>query len=163
MHEYRSDAVVLDAAPAGESDTRFFLYTERYGRIVARAKSARKITSKLTPHLQAGDFAAVRIVEKNGLRMADALKSRRLPHAPGNLAALNRLLHDGERDAGLWALVTAATYDWRSVLARLGWDPARASCTRCKKNVSVFIIHSQEFVCPVHASKLPAGEVVSVG
>ncbi len=163
MYEYRSDAVVLDAAPAGESDTRFFLYTERYGRIVARGKSARKITSKLTPHLQVGNVASVRLVEKNGLRVADALKARRLPHAPHDLAVLNRLLHDAERDAGLWALVAGDTYDWRAVLARLGWDPAHASCARCGKGASAFIVHAQEFVCSAHASKLPAGEVVSVG
>ncbi len=163
MHEYRSEAVVLDAVPAGESDTRFFLYTKRFGRIVARAKSARKITSKLTPHLQVGDVADVRVVEKNGLRVADALKIRRLSHGPGDLSALNRLLHDAERDDGLWSVLRDAAYNWRAVLTLLGWDPERAVCARCRKAGTAFLIGTQEFVCATHASKLPPGTVVSIG
>jgi len=162
MYEYQSEAIVLDAVPAGESDTRFFLYTKKYGRIVARAQSARKITSKLTPHLQAGDVAEIRVVEKNGLRLADALKMRRLPHAPGDLWGLNRLLHDTERDDRLWHALCADMYSWRGVLTLIGWNPERAICARCRSAGQAFLIGTQEFVCETHASKLPPGAVVSI-
>lgn len=162
MHEYQSEAVVLDAAPVGEADTRFSLFTERFGRIVARAKSARKITSKLTPHLQVGDVADVRIVEKNGLRLADALKSRRLPHAPNDLRMLNRMMHDAERDSGLWQTLQSPAYDWRAMLKLLGWDPTHASCIHCARRATAFLIGTQEFACNVHASKLPPSGVVSI-
>ncbi|MEY4731067.1 MAG: Recombination protein terminal [Candidatus Parcubacteria bacterium] len=173
MYEYRSTAIVLDAEPVGEADTRFSLFTERFGRIVVRGKSARKITSKLTPHLQIGDVASVRIVEKNGMRIADALKERRLPHAPSDLRALNHLIHDAERDNELWNTLTGAAYHWRVVLALLGWDPAHASCSQCAKRPCAFVIGTQEFVCAAHtpartsmetnASKLEPGAVISMG
>lgn len=182
MNEYRSEAIVLDAEPVGEADTRFSLFTERFGRIVARGKSARKITSKLTPHLQVGDLSSVRIVEKNGLRIADALKARRLLHAPSDLRALGRLLHDAERDSGLWQALTRDAFSWRAVLALLGWDPEHALCVKCRNAVVAFLVKTQEFVCEAHvpaiaflpavalakegakagASKLPPGEVVSI-
>jgi recombinational DNA repair protein (RecF pathway) len=162
MHEYQSNAVVLDAEPVGEADMRFSLYTERFGRIIARGKSSRKITGKLAPHLQVGDVAAVRIVEKNGLRLADALKERRVRHLPSNLVMLNRLLHDAERDNALWNMLLQEAYDWRVALRVLGWDPTHASCAKCGGHATFFFVQKQEFACRAHASQLPPDAVLSV-
>ena len=39
MREYVSDAVVLDRDEIGEADSRVVFYTEKFGRVSARATS----------------------------------------------------------------------------------------------------------------------------
>ncbi|MEK7212689.1 MAG: recombination protein O N-terminal domain-containing protein, partial [Patescibacteria group bacterium] len=51
MQEYLSEAVVLDAVPNGDLDLRVHLFTKKFGKLTAKVKSARKITSKLAGHL----------------------------------------------------------------------------------------------------------------
>ena len=61
MEEYVTDAIVLEKQPAGESDGRYRLFTERFGRIAAKAKSSRRIISKLAGHLEPGSVAKIRL------------------------------------------------------------------------------------------------------
>src|SRR3989344_9497714 len=98
MQEYVSEAVVLDKMSQGDLDNRFFLFTKRFGKLVAKAKSGRKITSKLSPHLEPGNVSFVRLIEKNGLQVGDALKAARIGAEPAQLAALNSLLSESEPD-----------------------------------------------------------------
>ncbi len=90
MHEYVTKAVVLDKAThGGEVDARYSFFTERYGKIRAKAKSSRKIVSKLAGHLEPGTLASVRIIEQHGTQVIDALKIARVPIGMRSLAALN--------------------------------------------------------------------------
>src|SRR5271167_182762 len=103
MQEYVTRAVVLDKeARGGHADARYSFFTERYGKIAARAKSSRKIVSKLAGHLEPGTLAAVRIIEQHGAQVVDALKFARAGISMPDLAALNRLLGEWEPDAELW-------------------------------------------------------------
>ena len=172
MTDYYSEAVVLESVPVGEADRRVSFYTRRYGRITARARSARKITSKLGPHLEAGNLLATRIVEKKGLRVVDALKRRRLSHGARDLAFLNALLHDGAPDERIWQLLAASAFAWKRILALLGWDPAGASCASCARvPVAFFEVGRHEFFCDrcvdsdaaPNASKVPLNALVSIG
>ena len=163
MYEYYSEALVLATEPVGEFDTRFSLFTKRFGKIIARGKRSRKITSKLSPHLQPGNVVAVRAVERQGLRVVDALKKANLGHQPYDLALLNRLLPEAEVDEGLWTTLFREPFDWKKVLAYLGWDPRGAMCSRCKTGKpEVFEVRSQEFFCGFCASKLGESEVISI-
>lgn len=167
MQEYVSDAVVLDAYPSGDLDARFSLFTKKFGKLVARAKSVKKITSKLAGHLQAGNVIKVRLVEKKGLQIADALKQSSIPLHPATLWFLDRVLHEAEPDRGLWELLAGGAFEWREALKILGWDPAQAECAGCTAvanptagKPAAFHIRTQEFYCALCASKVRRNEVV---
>lgn len=166
MQEYSGEAVVLDKAPHGDADSRYALFTRRFGKLTAKAKSARKITSKLSPHLEPGNMVRTRLIEKNGLQVADALKISRLPIHISSLQSLNLLLADADPDPRIWHALTGQEFDWRNLLAILGWDPGEASCAICEKSpVGAFAAKSQEFFCSDcigTASKIHKNEIIYI-
>jgi DNA repair protein RecO (recombination protein O) len=174
MQEYVTDAVVLEKEPLRDFDTRYFFFTKRFGKLVGKATSARKITSKLAGHLEPGTFVQVRFVERNGgggngAQIADALKKKTLTASPLDLRFLNKLLHHGEPDDALWGelMNTAAGADvpfpWPEILKILGWDPHGAACEQCGKKVAYFYLPRQEFFCAACASKLERDELLLLG
>ena len=160
MQEYLSEAVVLSAQPNGNLDTRVSLFTKRFGKLKAKAKSARKITSKLAPHLQPGNIVRVRIVEKAGLHVADALKLSSLENSTYTLGFFDAPVSEAEPDTALWALLTRGDFHSREILKVLGWDPSGAQCGICAFHAApVFHTRAQEFFCEGCASKFPQNEV----
>src|ERR1700734_991038 len=105
MQEYVTRAVVLDKEPRNNQDARYFLFTERYGKIAVRAKSSRKIVSKLAGHLEPGTIASVRVIEQHGSQVVDALKFARAGASITDLALLNNLLSEWQPDPELWGAV----------------------------------------------------------
>lgn len=189
MHEYVTRAVVLAKETRNDADARYAFFTERFGKIVAKAKSSRKIVSKLAGHLEPGTLAAVRIIEQHGTQVVDALKATRVAIPLAELAALNNLLPEWEPDVALWREVSAttqrandiappATFSWPRTLALLGWDPRGAACINCGRDVSrsldremasgaktaAFHIPRQEFFCTscVAASKIRRSELILI-
>ena len=65
MQEHFTEALVLDKEILGELDYRVFLYTQQLGKIAAKVRSGRRITSKLAPHLEPLNFIQARLIEKN--------------------------------------------------------------------------------------------------
>lgn len=164
MHEYVSDALVLHGEPQGDLDVRFSLFTRRFGKMIAKAKSARKITSKLSPHLTLGNIVKARIVEKGGYQLVDALKQSATALDLVTLASLNRLLSESGPEPELWHLLSGGSFSWARALRILGWDPAHASCARCEKSApSHFSLATQEFFCAACVSGIRANEVVYIG
>lgn len=160
-----SEAVVLNAYPNGDTDSRVSLLTKRFGKLVAKVKSAKKITSKLAGHLQPGDLSRVRLVEKGGLQAADALKISRLNASLLDLYLLDRMLHEAEPDPELWQVVTGK-WDWSRILRILGWDPVEAVCSTCGNKPEYFYPENQDFFCRQCALmrdlKLKPDEVISL-
>ena len=155
MQEYVGEAIVLGKRFSGDCDNRYALFTRRFGKVSARAKSARKITSKLAGHLEPGNVIRVRLIEKNGLQIADALKETRLEVALEDLSLLSDLLPEGEAEPALWAHCRAGIFAWRNILRVLGWDPEYATCAACgSPEIFSFHIPGQEFFCRHCASKL---------
>lgn len=162
MDEYFTEAVVLRAEPNGDLDSRFSIFTRKFGKLLTRAKSARKITSKLAGHLQPGNVVRVRLVEKNGLWVVDALKSQRLALSLGELYMLERLLGEAEPDARIWEMLFGEI-SWGEALKLLGWDPKEAACAECgRSRPRAFYLRSQEFFCDPCASKLNADDVLYI-
>jgi recombinational DNA repair protein (RecF pathway) len=163
MQEYVTDAIVLKKDPLGDMDGRYTLFTKRFGRIMAKAKSSRKITSKLAPHLEPGIVAKVRFIETKGTQLIDALKSGHVPLPLSDLHFLSQLLPDAEPEPALWELLTGEHFTWAVALAILGWDPADAECAECgAKHPTYFYIARQEFYCRTHASKARKDAVLSI-
>lgn len=114
MQEYATPAFVLDVQPAGEYDARVFLFTKELGRVTARAKSIRKINSKLAGHLQPLMLSTVRLVEKHGFQVVDALMLRDLrkgvePKNIRELLEVARTIYETTsehlREPALWSLL----------------------------------------------------------
>ena len=162
MLEYLSEAVVLNKEPTGDMDARFSIFTKKFGKLAAKAKSVRRTTSKLAAHLEPGNLVDVRIVEKNGLQVVDALKKRRLDVAPTDLYRLDLLLAEAESDLRLWHELLGGKFDWQATLKILGWDPKEATCVVCGKETAVFYIRGQEFFCTGCASKLDRNELIYI-
>ena len=154
MEEYVTDAIVLTKEPAGKSDARYQLFTERFGKISAKTKSSRLIKSKLAGHLEPGTVAKVRFIDKGSAQIVDALKSSRADVSPDNLRLLNNLLPDMQADGELWTDLTERPFSWGTILKTLGWDPRGALCAICHRTAVWFFAPRQEFLCDVCVSKM---------
>ena len=161
MQEYLTDAVVLNSEPNGDLDSRVSLFTKQFGKLTAKAKSARKITSKLSGHLQPGNLAQARLVEKNGLQIVDALKQKALHIALTDLYFLDRLLAETEPDLKLWQILIGEKFDWSEIFKLLGWDPKEARCAGCNAAApSFFYVRDQEFFCKSCAANLSKDDII---
>jgi recombinational DNA repair protein (RecF pathway) len=164
MREYVSRAVVLSKETrGGHADARYSFFTERYGKIAARAKSSRKIVSKLAGHLEPGTLASVRVIETYGVQVIDALKIARVDVPIGHLASLNDLLPEWEPDVALWSELGQPVFSWTNTLAILGWDPRGAVCAICGRgDAPHFFTPRQEFFCTSCASKFRPNQLLLV-
>lgn len=148
MREYVTEAIVLNREENGDLDSRVSLFTRQFGKLIAKAKSARKITSKLSAHLEPGTLTQVRLVEKNGLNITDALSRSRINIGFPDLYKLNMILGEAEPDRKLWQILKEEKFSWKEVLKILGWDPDFAACGICGKEGNLkFFIETQEFFC----------------
>ncbi|HEY5220769.1 MAG TPA: recombination protein O N-terminal domain-containing protein [Candidatus Paceibacterota bacterium] len=163
MQEYVTDAIVLKKDTLGDLDGRYTLFTKRFGKIVAKAKSSRKITSKLASHLEPGTAVKVRFIETKGTQLIDALKAGRVRLSLVELNFLSQLVPDAEPEPGLWELLVHGAFAWAPALAILGWDPEGAECVTCgEKHPRYFYITHQEFYCRTHASKVRRDAVILI-
>lgn len=166
MREYVTEAIVLEKEPAGETDAFLSLFTEKLGRISARATSARKITSKLAAHLEPMVRAAVRLVEKRptrngwtGFQVADALRAERLRLDPRALRLLGVCVPEGEPNFALWELFRRGVPTTRAILAALGFDPRHAACAACGvPHPDRFFLVRAEYFCAECSRKAAPGE-----
>lgn len=159
MEEYVTDAIVLAKEPRGERDSRYVLFTDRFGKIVARAKGSRRITSKLAGHLEPGTMAKVRFIDKGSAQIVDALKSFRADISPEDLSLLNDLLPDMQADAELWFRLVRQPFSWNDILRTLGWDPRGALCALCRRAAGWFFMPRQEFLCDSCVSKMGKNKI----
>jgi recombinational DNA repair protein (RecF pathway) len=148
MQEYITEALVLDREDSGEQDSRVYLYTKEAGKLSCKVKSIRKITSKLSGHLQPANLVTVRIVDKNGAQLADALtfgKAEKTPALIKNLLLVKDLAAEGQPDITLWQFLenyfqnnSRDLADTGAVLSFFGFDPAFARCYSCQSSSPKF-------------------------
>lgn len=160
MREVYTQALVLSRNPVGEADDLVVLYTEQYGRIHARAKSVRKITSRVSSHLQPLCLTNVRFMRRNGPNegffildaLADGPYKRKLLSVT---RIIFEMTDEWERDVRLWKYLEECYYTeipereaTRNILKILGFDPEHADCMFCK-GVSVygFVPKEHDFIC----------------
>lgn len=165
MYEHVTPALVLARYPRGEADLRFSLFTRELGRVMATAVSARKVTSKLAPHLQEGGVSSVRIVEQHDVRVVDALTVKTGIRTLEECLLLDRILPEHVPEPEVWKLATQPHIAWGEVLAALGWDPAHGACQVCGKAPVAFTVRNQSFLCEEHRTygAHDPGEVIPLG
>jgi len=144
MREYLTEAIVLDRELSGETDARIFLYTKELGRVMARARSAGFITSRLSSYLQPLRRVQARLVEKNGIQVVDALPIGEwgkltaegiypeLVERVGLCQIVRSLTSEHHADAALWQELSSPKPSALHILTILGFDPRHAHCTMCE-------------------------------
>ncbi|MEK7612496.1 MAG: recombination protein O N-terminal domain-containing protein [Patescibacteria group bacterium] len=149
MKEYSTEAIVLQREHMGESDSRVIFYTRDFGRISAKAKSARKITSKLSAHLEPLSHIHLRLVKKGGYQITDAVRIRKL--SLGVMPLIVLLAHitsDEGDDRELWSEMIRTDISAKRVLSILGFDAEYASCARCASGSPGFFLPKELiYVC----------------
>ncbi len=174
MFEITTDALVIDREELGEQDSRVFLYTKELGGVMARGTSMRKITSKLSAHLEPLRFARVRLLQRGrgdsgSFQIADAVTMdncrewHKKPEALRIGLKLTRLFKEagfrGDADRMLWEeifnMFTAPPEEpfnkyGARFLTAIGFDPRGAACIRCgAARPKLFSINDLGFICEV--------------
>ncbi len=150
MLEQVTQAIVLDKEFTTDAHVRVHLFTRDAGKIVAKATSARKIASKLGPHLEPLSISTVRFVQKNHLPMLlDALRFDKLPLISlPNARIVRELAPEWEPDHELWEMLAAKKPSSpAAMLALLGYDPTFAACEWCAAPPDWFSFRTQLFIC----------------
>lgn len=160
MYEWCLDAVVIDREDIGEADARLTLYTREFGRFAAKAKSIRKITSKLSAHLGRGDLARVRIVARGEdaqhAQLVDALRMKKTGLSEEALRFLKDVMYENDPDERLWDVLERGVSEKEVLLDVLGLNPRHASCVQCaSRPVDYFLTASHAFAC--HGCIMTAG------
>ena len=173
MQERVTLALVLSFEQTGERDGRVVLYTEHDGKVVARARSLYAPRAKLVSHLQPGTISLVRLVEKKGVQIVDALVQKRLIAGSTEtikaveylaiLTMLAELTHPNQPDPALWRVIEQGRLASRELLRILGFDAAHAQCQGCEKlQPSYFLLRDLSYICKGCFSALKNQRVVVV-
>lgn len=149
MREYFTEALVLDKEDLGEADSRIFLLTENMGKITAKAKSVRKITSKLAGHLEPLNFVKIRLVAGKDYQAVDALRFDRLaPSALPVMRLVKEIAMEGQPDPLLWQGFKAGRLSPEEVLRIAGFDPQFAVCRGCQSGrPDNFLLNMADYAC----------------
>ncbi len=128
MIDQVTEAIVLEKEYVGESDAKIHLYTKKFGKVRVRATSARKITSKLGPHLEPGMLISARLVSKNSdssliqnFRLADALASQKLFSDFKFLDLVKDLTLDMHNEDEMWEFLKRGVPDAENLLRISGF------------------------------------------
>lgn len=184
MYEVMTDAIVLEKQDLREQDSRVFLYTKDFGKIVAKATSSRKITSKLAAHLEPLNYVTVRLISKGdafegrGFQVADALLLHQMRHSDAGFMrallqaanAVNLLVPEAVRDNDLWLRLHAMREQKAGVAADellrfFGFDPEFAECEFCRRTIpNYFFPKNHFFICHICflSSRIERKDLVAV-
>lgn len=169
MFEYSTKAFVLDSENINEFDKLVYLYTEDFGKVVAKAKSVRKITSKLAAYLEPFNFIRVRLVGKNNFQIIDALNFDKMTVSPQNLAItqfIKETTFELQQDKKLWRFIRQSAkenFSYRPLLKIFGFDPDFASCRICNGKQAVYFSKNDHiFFCQKCSFKVPKNEVILI-
>ena len=184
MTEYFTEAFVIDKKANGESDGLVVLYTKDLGRVTAKAKSIKKITSKLNSHLEPLNFVECRLIEKNGFQVIDALTLNNNFHLRKDalvysqsiklLQFVEAMTFDLQPDARFYAAIKKilehlAEYKegqeiiYFHLLKILGFDSKFALCAACHSGeINFFQITDNIFFCGKCSLKNQKDELVLI-
>ena len=161
MKEFTTQALILDKEDLNEADSRIFLYSPEYGKIIAKVKSSKKPLSKLSGHLEPFNLVSVRVIDKgrqissSRAQIVDALLLEKIQPS----WALHRFLNfikettlEGQSDYRFWNLIRqsllSGKINYRQLLAAQGFDPKFAVCQNCQEpNPSHFFFQGHDFWC----------------
>jgi DNA repair protein RecO len=182
--ELITEAIALGKEDLGEYDSRVFLYTKDFGKVSAKATSVRKITSKLSAHIEPLSRVTVRLVSKGdafegrGLQLVDALAMDapssgteiQIREALATAEAVRLLVPEAVPDQEVWNLLCSVRdfklrISMRELLHFFGFDPEFAVCEFCANaSTNYFLPKNHFFVCRACSANLHIGrkELVTI-
>lgn len=92
MSTFHTTGMVLRVSPSGENDRRASIYTHDHGKLEVFAKSARRITSKLSPHLEPLTLVDCYIARGRVDHLAGIERHERFPGVRNTLRQLTNAL-----------------------------------------------------------------------
>ncbi len=189
MIEYYTDAIILDKEELNENDSLIYLYTEKLGKVVAKAKGLKKILSKLSAHLEPLNFVKIRLVSgRNGyFQVVDALPhneevKEKIKSTPEDLIKfislagfIKEMTFELQQDLFLWQVVKKIIETDINekeaklfIIKALGFDPKFAQCENCaNKDIKYFNKKDHIFLCQpcvnlILKSNTPSKDLVEI-
>lgn len=155
-NEIVTEAMVLDRENLGEMDSRIYLFTPDFGKIAAKAKSSRKIISKLSAHIEPLNLISCRLIFKKDFQIVDALRMGRLtPNFLKVLKLVNQAVMENQPEPQIWQLIKVQYNSpqpddqlAKIILNILGFGPEYAVCQSCHQpNPSHFLFSEAQYLC----------------
>jgi recombinational DNA repair protein (RecF pathway) len=161
MREYFTEAIILDREESGEQDSRVILYTPGFGKIIAHATSTRKITSKLSPHLEPLNVVQIRLIKKKRFQIGDVLRMHAFSKESfRTFQFLTQVLPLEYPDQELWEFLKKGNYEMNAVLTALGFDPRGAVCSQCNSaSIISFSLEDAAYFCATCFPRAPGNAV----
>ena len=165
MQECVTEALVLLKEPFSEYDARITLYTRLNGKLWAKAKSVRKITSKLNAHLEPGMVTLIRLTTRKddhvgkdlNWYLTDSLNEFRAYTNFEFLESIARLIpdHMGRSDL-FWNFLMKGEVNWRGLYSNLGYQNLNSTCMNCgEENIAYFSKSDETFIGAICALNFP--------
>ena len=155
MVEYVTRAVVLEKKIWRECDGVIYFFTEDWGLIKARARGIKKITSKLSGHLEPGDLVLVRLVEGKGTWVVDALKEREIKIGLPSLQVVRFLASLWQRDDDVFGKLLKGGVLEKDFLSHFGFNHRFSKCQVCgHSKPDFFELENHDFVCRICSPSL---------
>lgn len=159
---HHDKVIVLQKSDSADHDVRVVFYSLRQGKMILNARGAKKITSKLSAHLEPYNLTELMIISgKRGATIGSAVSRRvfvglksdwdKLSAGGRVLSWFGKFIKAGEPDRalffGLLDFLTiintikapAIYYQWLAdvwlfkLLAHLGYQPSLTICNRCRR------------------------------
>ena len=158
MSEYYTEAFVLDLEEASNSDAFVHLYTQKLGKIKARAVGIKKITSKLSGHFQPLNFVKARLVDGGKFLLVDGLSIKKINSAAALMAAylIKNVAAEFQPDQVAWNFIKEVFLsedeeklkNFRMFLKAFGFEAQFDKCNFCRHNsISAFSLIDAQFIC----------------
>ncbi|PIT92818.1 MAG: hypothetical protein COU08_00340 [Candidatus Harrisonbacteria bacterium CG10_big_fil_rev_8_21_14_0_10_42_17] len=146
MQEYITEALVLDKEEKGELDELVTLFTPHLGKVVAKIMSGKKITSKLSGHLEPGYHTHVRLIQKNAIHIGDALKRAMHTRDMSILRLVKAMTYEHHSDPDLWRALKEKS-DGKKLLTIFGFDAESAMCYICNVREPAYFVFQDAMYC----------------
>lgn len=181
MREFYTNALVLGRKDINDYDAIIHLYTEKFGKIRAKAKSIRKITSKLSAHFQPLVFVKTRVILSglsNGFIILDGIlddftyvykTTKRIDLLP-IIDFFNDYSFDLQKDRRMWHFfrkIFSGNYDNKEVsyilLALLGIYGRGVGCIVCGSgDLNSFHKEHEGFLCKKCSLKFNNNDIIYI-
>ncbi len=158
MIEHFTEAIILKQKNIGEFDKLIYLYAKELGKVVVKAKSSRKITSKLASQLEPLNIVKVRLIEKNGFQIADSMIFKKIEKSLKTIEIadfIEEMTFELQPDRKLWIEIKKSfeninkgNFSYNKLLEILGFSRDFAECANCQsRRVNFFSKKEQVFLC----------------
>lgn len=139
---YSTDAIVLGNRPSGEADELVSCYTRDFGKMVIKARSSKKITTKQGIFLHNPSVIRCNFVMSRAGYIFSGIKSvKDYPAVVGDITALayvmsflqlcDRITYEGQKDEEMWELLSKVLEDASGIA---GKDNNREELWRAEKD-----------------------------